>query len=63
MAKKCEICGKGVTIGHRLSKSGIRTKRSWSPNLQHIKIKINNRIKKAYVCTHCIRSGKIEKVI
>ncbi|MEA1965321.1 MAG: 50S ribosomal protein L28 [Candidatus Aerophobetes bacterium] len=62
MAKKCEICGRGATSGHRVSKSGIRTKRSWSPNLQRIKIKINNRIKKAYVCTSCIRSGKIEKV-
>ncbi|MBE0478983.1 50S ribosomal protein L28, partial [Candidatus Aerophobetes bacterium] len=26
MARKCNICGKGPSVGHRVSKSGRRTK-------------------------------------
>jgi len=62
MSRKCEVCGKGPSTGHSVSKSGRRTKRRWLPNLQHIKIKINGQVKRVYVCTRCIRTGKVEKV-
>ncbi|MEA3485175.1 MAG: 50S ribosomal protein L28 [Candidatus Aerophobetes bacterium] len=62
MSRRCEICGKGPSTGHRVSRSGRKTKRKWLPNLQHIKIKIDGRTRKAYVCTRCIRTGKVEKV-
>ncbi len=61
MAKRCEICGKETTTGHTVSKSGRRTKRKWFPNVQPVKIRIKGQVRRAYVCTRCIRTGRIEK--
>lgn len=63
MGRECEICGKRPSTGHSVSKSKRRTKRRWLPNLQHIKIKINGQTKRAYVCTQCIRAGKVQKAV
>jgi len=61
MSRRCEICGKGPSSGHNVSKSGRRTKRRWLPNLQRIRIRINGQVRRAYVCTQCIQAGKVEK--
>lgn len=61
MAKKCEICGKGVMHGHQISHSNIKTKKTWNANLQKIRININGKRQKALVCTRCIRSEKVQK--
>ncbi|MDD2443779.1 MAG: 50S ribosomal protein L28 [Desulfotomaculaceae bacterium] len=63
MARKCVICGKGVSVGMKLSHSHIRTKRTWAPNLQRVKAIINGAPKKVLVCTRCIRSGKVKRAI
>ncbi|MCD6231731.1 50S ribosomal protein L28 [Candidatus Aerophobetes bacterium] len=63
MSRVCQICGKRASTGHTVSKSGRKVKRRWLPNLQHIKIKKEGSIKRAYICTRCLRSGKVEKVI
>jgi len=60
MARKCYICGKGPSVGHRVSKSGHRTKRKWLPNLQRKRIKVKGSLIKTYICTSCLRSGKVE---
>lgn len=59
----CEICGKGVQTGMKISHSHIRTKRTWKPNLQRVKAKINGTTKRIHVCTRCLRSGKVERAI
>ncbi|MGI6712555.1 MAG: 50S ribosomal protein L28 [Bacillota bacterium] len=59
----CEICGKGVQTGMKISHSHIRTKRTWKPNLQRVKAKINGTTKRIHVCTKCLRSGKVERAI
>jgi large subunit ribosomal protein L28 len=63
MARKCEICGKGVTVGIQLSHSHIRTKRTWSPNLQKVKAIVDGSPKKIKVCTRCLRSGKVVRAV
>lgn len=63
MAKVCEICGKGYLYGNNVSHANNRTRRRWEPNLHKIKIVINGGVKRAYVCTSCIKSGKIQKAI
>ncbi|RJQ24917.1 MAG: 50S ribosomal protein L28 [Peptococcaceae bacterium] len=63
MARKCAVCGKGVTVGIKLSHSHIRTKRVWVPNLQRIKIILNGAPRKVSVCTSCIRSGRVKRAI
>jgi len=61
MAKVCEICGKGPVFGNSVSHSHKATKKKWKPNLQRIKIETDSGTRKAWVCTNCIRSGKVEK--
>ena len=33
---KCEICGKGVTFGIKVSHSHRRTNRTWKPNVKRV---------------------------
>ncbi|MEO0072357.1 MAG: 50S ribosomal protein L28 [candidate division WOR-3 bacterium] len=61
MAKHCEICGKTGMIGSNISHAHNVTKRRWEPNLQRVKAKVGGVSKKIWVCTRCLRSGKVEK--
>ncbi|HAV43201.1 TPA: 50S ribosomal protein L28 [bacterium] len=63
MSKICQICGKRPSTGHNVSHSNRKTKRRWLPNLQRIKVKIDNTVKHIRVCTRCIRSGRVVKTI
>ncbi|HET6349818.1 MAG TPA: 50S ribosomal protein L28 [Candidatus Krumholzibacteria bacterium] len=63
MSRRCSICDKGPMVGHRVSHAHNMTKRRWLPNLQKISIERDGRVKMAYVCTSCIRTGKVRKVI
>ena len=63
MSKVCAVCGKGPSTGNNVSHAKNRTKRRWLPNLQKIKIKIDGVAKRVRVCTSCIKTGKIEKVV
>lgn len=60
---KCEICGKGVTFGKKYSHSHIRTNRQWKPNVQRVKVFDEKTPKKMYVCTRCLRSGKVQRAL
>jgi large subunit ribosomal protein L28 len=60
---KCEICGKGVVSGIKVSHSHIRTKRTWSPNIQPVKALINGAPKRIKVCTRCLKSGKVVRAV
>ncbi len=60
---KCKVCGKGPMTGNNVSHSHLKTRRVWQPNVKRIKIDLNGKIKKVNVCTRCIRSGKVQKVI
>nr|MDD6335613.1 50S ribosomal protein L28 [bacterium] len=62
MAKFCEICGKGRMSGNNVSHSNIKTRRSWAPNTQKVKVLENGTPVMRNVCTRCLRSGKIERV-
>ena len=60
---KCDICGKGPQFGHNVSHSKKATKRRWLPNLQKIKFEQDGKIVRGYVCTRCIRTGTVKKVV
>ena len=45
-----------------VSHSHVRTKRRWNPNIQRVRALINGTPKRLYVCTGCIRAGKVTKV-
>jgi len=63
MARKCYICDKSKQTGMQVSHSHIRTKRTWKPNLQKVRIIENGTTKRALVCTRCLRSGKVSRAI
>ena len=63
MSKICEICGKKPMFGNNVSHANNRTRRRWNPNLQRVKVNLNDTIKRIKVCTDCIKSDKIVKVI
>jgi large subunit ribosomal protein L28 len=63
VARKCEVCGKGMVTGFQVSHSHIRTKRVWKPNLQRVRAVINGTPKRILVCTRCLRSGKVQRAM
>ncbi|MEM9145897.1 MAG: 50S ribosomal protein L28 [Pseudomonadota bacterium] len=36
MSRRCELTGKGVATGHKVSHSNIKTNRRWLPNLNMV---------------------------
>ncbi|MDQ7782445.1 MAG: 50S ribosomal protein L28 [Desulfomonilaceae bacterium] len=62
MARVCEICGKRPLRGYNVSHAHNRTKKISYPNLQKVRILApTGQVKRAKVCTRCIRSNKITK--
>lgn len=61
MARACDICGKGPSFGNQVSHSNIKTRKKWSANVQTVRAKTPEGVKRVRVCTNCIRSGRIEK--
>lgn len=59
----CSVCGKKAVTGHQVSHSNIKTKRTWTPNLQRVKILVQGTPQRVYVCTRCLRSGKVQRAI
>ncbi|MBE6608218.1 MAG: 50S ribosomal protein L28 [Clostridia bacterium] len=59
---KCDICGKGVTFGLRVSHSNRKTNRQWKPNIRTVKADVNGTHKTLHVCSRCLRSGKVTRV-
>jgi large subunit ribosomal protein L28 len=60
---KCEVCGKAVQFGCNVSHSNKKTNKIWRPNVKKIRVLEEKRVLKKYVCTRCIRSGKIQKAV
>jgi len=63
MAKFCEICGKGRMSGNNVSHSNVKTRRAWAPNTHKIRVMEGNTAVTKNVCTRCMRTGKIQRVI
>ena len=63
MARKCDLCSKAPTFGHNISHAHNVTNRRWTPNIQRVKVRHEGKVQRIRICTRCLRSGKIEKVI
>lgn len=64
MAQRCEICGKGPTVGHRISHAHNVTKRRWLANLVSIRARVGGSApRRVRVCTRCLKAGKVVKVV
>lgn len=63
MSKICAICGKKPGFGHSRSHSMVATKRRFNPNLQRVRMMLDGRATRAYVCTRCLKAGKVQKAV
>jgi large subunit ribosomal protein L28 len=41
----------------------VATKRRFEPNLQRVRVVLNGKATRAYVCTRCLKGGKVAKAV
>ena len=58
---KCDICGKGVVFGIKVSHSHRRSNRTWKPNIKRVKAIVDGTPKTVADCSRCLRSGKVTR--
>ncbi|MCL2743786.1 MAG: 50S ribosomal protein L28 [Planctomycetaceae bacterium] len=77
MSRVCEICGKGHIVGNHVETRGKAkylggvgtkvtgiTRRTFQPNLQTVRsVTATGATKRVRVCTQCIRSGAVKKIV
>ncbi|MBA2123550.1 hypothetical protein B9J78_01185 [bacterium Unc6] len=76
MSRICSICGKGPMAGRNIVRKGMAkkkggvgrrivrvTKRVFLPNVRKIRVREGSSIKWKYVCSKCLKAGKVEKPI
>ena len=63
MPKVCYVCRKGPAFGHSRSHSMVATKRRFEPNLQKVRILVAGAPRREYVCTRCLKAGKVTKAV
>lgn len=74
MSRECQICSKTSVKGNRIIRHGLSkksggiglhttgiTSRRFKANLQRVRAKVDGATKTIYVCTSCIKAGKIVK--
>ena len=65
MAQRCDVCGKGPSVGHKISHAHNVTKRRWLANLVSMRGKIGAAgvVQRLRVCTRCLKAGKVTKIL
>jgi large subunit ribosomal protein L28 len=61
MSKVCSVCGKHPSAGRNVSHSLRVTNRMFYPNVQKVSIVVDGTVKKANVCTKCLKAGKVTR--
>jgi len=60
---RCAICGKTSIFINRVSHSHRVTSRKQRANLQRVKAVVNGKKTRIWVCTKCLKAGKVQKAI
>ncbi len=73
--KECAICGKTNQTGKAVVRKGLAkkkggtgskitrsTKRKFLPNLQKVRILLEGKARRVYICAKCIKKGNFRKV-
>ena len=74
MSRACDVCGKTKHVGGSITRRGLakikggigthvvkNVKRTFSPNIQRVRVKTENGVQRKRVCTACIRANRIVK--
>jgi large subunit ribosomal protein L28 len=57
VSKVCAVCGKKPSFGNHRSHSMVATKRRFEPNLQRVRVLLDGKATRAYVCTRCLKKS------
>jgi len=76
MARVCDICEKRTRVGGTIARRGLpkrkggvglkttgHSKRRFFPNLQKVQVQVGKVVQRMTVCTRCIKSGRVKKLI
>lgn len=63
MSRRCSVCGKGPVVGNNVSHAHNLTKRRFLPNLKKVKVELDGKVQTTYVCTSCLKSDKVTKIV
>ncbi|MDI6845316.1 MAG: 50S ribosomal protein L28 [Candidatus Saccharicenans sp.] len=63
MARECDICHRGPIFGLSRSHSNRASRKKWSVNLQRVRARTESGVRRIWVCTRCLRSGKVQKAV
>ena len=63
MSRTCDICGKGVMYGNKVSKSLNHTHRTWKPNLMKVRTILDGQSMTLKICTRCYRNDWFDKEV
>lgn len=67
MSRICAVCGKSPRVGCLVSNARNRVKRWLYPNVHTMRfIMVDDpklRVRRASVCTKCVKAGKVKKII
>ena len=50
-------------VAAKLNTSNRKTRRTWAPNTQKVRVIVNGAPKRMSVCTRCLRSNKVERAL
>ena len=63
MARVCYVTGRRTTSGNNRSHAMNKTKRTYKPNLQKVRILVDGKPKRVYVSAKALKSGLVERVL
>ncbi|MBT4594930.1 50S ribosomal protein L28 [bacterium] len=65
MSRICAVCGKRPQSANRVSNAKNRTGRWLYPNVHKMRFSLKGKttVQRGPVCTKCVKSGKITKVV
>ena len=58
---RCFSCNRGVAFGNNVSHANNKTRRTWKPNLQVVRVVHDGKIQRVKVCTRCLHAGKVQR--
>jgi len=74
MLKQCALCGKGPQTGKKVVRKGLlkkkggtgskivrSCKRKFMPNLHKLRILLDGKLSRVFVCAKCIKKGAFRK--
>ncbi|HJZ62493.1 MAG TPA: 50S ribosomal protein L28 [Miltoncostaeaceae bacterium] len=61
MSRICSVCGKSPKFGNNRSHSMRATPRRFNPNVQKVRVLKGATPVSVYVCTRCLKAGKVLK--